>query len=135
MRDAVGNSSRNWRWSATSPESSPSPDNAACASPPWPRSSAWAPGTPPELPAVIASSEAGAAKPNAKIFHQGCTRLRLAPDEVAYVGDRLQTDAIAATNAGLHGIWLNRDNAPTPAEPPVIQTLEDLPALLTKVDR
>jgi putative hydrolase of the HAD superfamily len=88
-----------------------------------------------ELPEVIASSEAGAAKPNAKIFHQGCTRLRLAPDEVAYVGDRLQTDAIAATNAGLHGIWLNRNNDPTPAEPPVIQTLKDLPALLTNVAR
>jgi putative hydrolase of the HAD superfamily len=86
-----------------------------------------------ELPDVIASSEVGVAKPNAEIFHTGCARLRLAPHEVAYVGDRLHTDAIAATNAGLHGIWLNRNNDSTPAEPPVIQTLNDLPALLTDI--
>jgi putative hydrolase of the HAD superfamily len=83
-----------------------------------------------ELPEVITSSEAGATKPNAQIFRHGCTRLRLAPEEVAYVGDRLQTDAIAATSAGLHGIWLNRDNDPTPARPPAIKTLMELPALL-----
>lgn len=83
-----------------------------------------------ELPEVIASSEVGVAKPNAKIFHTGCARLRLAPNEVAYVGDRLRTDAVAATSAGLHGIWLNRNNDSTPAEPPVIQTLNDLPTLL-----
>jgi putative hydrolase of the HAD superfamily len=58
------------------------------------------------------------------------TRLRLAPEEVAYVGDQLQTDAIAATSAGLHGIWLNRDNAPAPARPPAIETLMEIPALL-----
>lgn len=83
------------------------------------------------LPDVIASSEAGAAKPSAQIFRTGCARLGLAPEEVAYVGDRLRTDAIAATDAGLYGIWLNRDNDSRPAEPPVIQTLDDLPALLT----
>jgi putative hydrolase of the HAD superfamily len=86
-----------------------------------------------ELPDVIASSEVGVAKPNAEIFHTGCARLRLAPNEVAYVGDRLHTDAIAATNAGLHGIWLNRNNDSTLTEPPVIQTLDDLPALLTDI--
>ncbi|GAA4485257.1 HAD family hydrolase [Actinoallomurus oryzae] len=88
-----------------------------------------------ELPDVIASSEAGAAKPSAKIFHTACTRLRLAPDEVAYVGDRLRTDAIAATDAGLHGIWLNRGDDTGPARPPAIRTLRDLPALLTAIDR
>jgi putative hydrolase of the HAD superfamily len=86
-----------------------------------------------ELPEVIASSEAGAAKPSAEIFHKGCARLRLAPAEVAYVGDRLHTDAIAARNAGLYGIWLNRNNDSTPAERPIIRTLKDLPTLLTDV--
>jgi putative hydrolase of the HAD superfamily len=84
-----------------------------------------------ELPEVIASSEVGVAKPDAEIFHIGCARLRLAPHDVAYVGDRLDTDAVAATDAGLHGIWLNRGGDSTPAEPPVIQSLHDLPALLT----
>lgn len=85
------------------------------------------------LPDVIASSEVGVAKPQPEIFQAGCARLRLAPDEVAYVGDRLHTDAIAATNAGLYGIWLNRNNDATSPELPVIQTLDDLPALLTDI--
>ncbi|GAA3193218.1 HAD family hydrolase [Actinocorallia longicatena] len=86
-----------------------------------------------ELPEVIASSEVGVAKPDAEIFHTGCARLRLAPQEVAYVGDRLHTDAIAATDAGLRGIWLNRDDDSAPAGPPVIRTLDDLPVLLAGI--
>ncbi|GAB3966762.1 HAD family hydrolase [Actinoallomurus acanthiterrae] len=83
-----------------------------------------------DLPDVIASSEVGAAKPDPKIFREGCARLSLAPAEVAYVGDRLETDAMAARNAGLHGIWLNRDAKPAPRGPTVIQTLRDLPTVL-----
>jgi len=86
-----------------------------------------------DLPEVIASSEAGAAKPAPEIFHRGCARLRLAPTGVAYVGDRRDTDAVAATNAGLHGIWLNRAGDPAPPEPTVIRTLQELPDLLTKL--
>jgi putative hydrolase of the HAD superfamily len=90
-----------------------------------------------ELREVIVSSEAGAAKPDPRIFRTACARLGLAPYEVAYVGDRLQTDAVAATNAGLHGVWLNRADDPPPAglRPPVIRSLGDLPALLRELDR
>jgi putative hydrolase of the HAD superfamily len=75
---------------------------------------------------VIASSEAGVAKPDPAIFRQACARLGLAPTLVAYVGDRLTTDAAAATDAGLHGIWLNRTGDPTPTHLPTITTLVDL---------
>jgi putative hydrolase of the HAD superfamily len=64
---------------------------------------------------------------------QGCARLRLAPAEIAYVGDRLNTDAMAATNAGLHGIWLNRHAKPAPQGPGMVQTLQGLPTVLTEV--
>ncbi|MDN3353567.1 HAD family hydrolase [Actinomadura sp. DC4] len=83
-----------------------------------------------DLPEVVASSEAGAAKPDARIFHAGCRRLRLDPDEVAYVGDRLRTDAVAASDAGLLGVWLNRAGDPAPAALPAVRTLGELPALL-----
>jgi putative hydrolase of the HAD superfamily len=85
------------------------------------------------LPEVIASSEAGAAKPDPAIFRAGCARLHLTPAQVAYIGDRLDTDAIAAANAGLHGIWLNRSNDQAPTRPPAISTLQSLPALLTEL--
>ncbi|WP_250006651.1 HAD family hydrolase [Actinoplanes sp. M2I2] len=87
------------------------------------------------LSEVIVSSTVGAAKPDARIFHHGCTRLRLSPAEVVYVGDRLHTDAIAATNAGLHGIWLNRSNDPPHEDISTIGTLGDLPAVLAEIDR
>jgi putative hydrolase of the HAD superfamily len=85
------------------------------------------------LPEVIASSEAGAAKPDPAIFRAGCARLHLTPAQVAYIGDRLDTDALAAANAGLHGIWLNRNNDQAPTRPPAISTLQSLPALLTEL--
>src|SRR5205823_10445689 len=46
------------------------------------------------------------------IFHTACARLGIAPAEAAYVGDRRDTDAEAATAAGLTGIWINRTPAP-----------------------
>jgi putative hydrolase of the HAD superfamily len=88
-----------------------------------------------ELTPVIASSEAGAAKPSGRIFQHACTRLELEPAHVAYVGDRLHTDAIAATHAGLCGIWLNRGDDPAPEGVLTIQTLQALPGLLTALGR
>ncbi|MFC4048954.1 HAD family hydrolase [Actinomadura syzygii] len=85
------------------------------------------------LPEMITSSETGDTKPSPKIFHDGCARLGLAPPQVAYVGDRLHTDAIAAAKAGLRGVWLNRKDDPTPTGPPVIRSLDELPALLATI--
>ena len=81
-----------------------------------------------DFPFLFTSSDAGAAKPAPEIFHLACTRLNLAPVDVAYVGDRLH--AQAATNAGLYGIWLDRTREPTTITIPRITTLNELPALL-----
>ncbi|MEN2467966.1 HAD family hydrolase [Ornithinibacillus sp. JPR2-1] len=57
---------------------------------------------------IITSSEVGAAKPDSTIFKEAC---RLTNSPIAncyYVGDRLQTDALASQMAGMNGIWLNR---------------------------
>ncbi|GGF00369.1 HAD family hydrolase [Mycetocola zhadangensis] len=57
---------------------------------------------------VIASGGVGFAKPDPRIFLEACRRFNVEPSEAAYVGDRLQTDAIGAARAGLTGVWLNR---------------------------
>jgi putative hydrolase of the HAD superfamily len=84
------------------------------------------------LPYLVASSEAGSAKPDAGIFRTACAGLGVPPDRAAYVGDRLVTDAQGAAAAGLAGIWLDRSGDPAPEEPavPRITTLEELPRLL-----
>ncbi|MFC5183021.1 HAD family hydrolase [Actinomadura harenae] len=62
---------------------------------------------------VIASQEAGVAKPDAAIFAAACARLGQAPGAVLHVGDRLDTDARGAAAAGLTGVWLDRADTGT----------------------
>lgn len=75
---------------------------------------------------ATASSAVGSAKPDPGIFHHACGRLGLRPAEVVYVGDRLHSDAVAATRAGLRGVWLNRTSAPPSADVPTIRALIEL---------
>ena len=59
--------------------------------------------------AVVVTSEAvGVAKPAARIFTLACHAAAAHPTQCVYVGDRLETDARAAHQAGWTGIWLNR---------------------------
>jgi putative hydrolase of the HAD superfamily len=87
---------------------------------------------------VITSGELGYAKPDARIFEHACELFGVAPSAAAYVGDRLRTDAIGASAAGLTGVWLDRlgtgsANELTAARVsgvPVIRTLAELPAVI-----
>ncbi|MFC8717857.1 HAD family hydrolase [Kitasatospora sp. NPDC057198] len=87
-------------------------------------------------PHTTASGEAGRAKPDPEIFHLACRALGTAPERTAYVGDRLDLDARAATAAGLFGVWLDRAPAgpgpgtAPPADVPRVRSLTELPALL-----
>lgn len=82
---------------------------------------------------VLIAGEVGATKPDPVMFHTACVRLDLPPAEVVHVGDRVDADAVGAREAGLHGVWLNRDGVPeSGADPgvPEINTLDELPELL-----
>jgi putative hydrolase of the HAD superfamily len=90
------------------------------------------------LDPIVCSATEAVAKPDARIFRIACDRAGTAPDRACYVGDRLGTDAIGAADAGLLGVWLDRDGAATAAESAeaeragvrVIHGLGELPALL-----
>lgn len=87
---------------------------------------------------TIASGEVGAAKPDAAIFLRACDVFGVSPVSAAYIGDRLHTDALGASGAGLLGIWLDRTGDASAdqlvearaAGVPVIRTLAGVPALL-----
>ena len=89
---------------------------------------------------VIASGEVGVAKPHPRIFEVAIEAFEVAPDEAAYVGDRLETDAIGAVAAGLTGVWVDRPGVATADELEraalagvfVIRGLDELAALLTR---
>jgi putative hydrolase of the HAD superfamily len=87
---------------------------------------------------VITSGELGYAKPDARIFEHACELFGVGPSAAAYVGDRLRTDAIGASAAGLTGVWLDRLGTGSANElaaarvsgVPVIRTLAELPAVI-----
>ena len=88
---------------------------------------------------IIASGDFGYAKPDPHIFHHACELFGVAPAEALYVGDRLATDALGAANAGLTGVWLDREHGATEAQQeeaqaagvPIIHSLSELADLLS----
>lgn len=91
---------------------------------------------------LLCSDALGCAKPEPGAFHAACRALGLAPGDVAYVGDQRDTDATAASAAGLHGIWLDRGSgtgadAPagdaTAGQPHRVTGLAQLPGLLAGI--
>ncbi len=74
---------------------------------------------------VISAESAGVAKPHPEIFVQACQRANLRPDQIRYIGDNLKKDAQAANEAGLKGIWLNRNGGECPNQIEQISSLTD----------
>jgi putative hydrolase of the HAD superfamily len=88
------------------------------------------------FPVVVASGEAGVAKPEAEIFALACERLGVEPAQAAHVGDRLDLDAEGAIVAGPRGIWLDRFETTTrPTHIERISTMHELPAVLLSASR
>lgn len=78
------------------------------------------------------AGELGVAKPDPLMFETVCQALGCAPEEAVHIGDKLETDACGARDAGLTGVWLCRAGE-SGADAPgvhVIDTLDVLPELL-----
>lgn len=83
------------------------------------------------VPILACIDDLGFGKPDPRIYHLACERLGVPPARTAYVGDELDIDARAATEAGLVGIWLDRHRSGLrPGDVPVITDLLQLPAVL-----
>ncbi len=78
----------------------------------------------------ITARSAGAAKPDARIFAELLRAAGVAPGSVLHVGDDPLADVVGAQRAGLHAVWLNRDERRWPEEfsppPRTVVTLEQL---------
>jgi putative hydrolase of the HAD superfamily len=80
---------------------------------------------------ILTSSECGAAKPDHKLFQCACRLASCSTSEAVYIGDDLDDDALAATAAGLNGVWLNRGQRPVPESATAVDSLARLPDLVT----
>lgn len=58
---------------------------------------------------VTISTEAGAAKPDPKIFQVGLKKHRCDPAQAWHIGDSYQEDYEGAIAVGIRAIWLNRE--------------------------
>jgi putative hydrolase of the HAD superfamily len=81
---------------------------------------------------VVASADIGIAKPDPRIFRHAAGLLGVAPERCVYIGDKHDTDARGAADAGMTGVWLNRGGLPAPdGEIRSVATLAELVSLVT----
>lgn len=89
---------------------------------------------------VVTRDTLGFGKPDPRAFHHACELLGTSPSETGYVGDHIEIDAIAAKDAGLYAVWLQRDaddswgaRQADARGIPVVTSLEEVVALLDEV--
>lgn len=90
---------------------------------------------------VVVSSEAGATKPNEKIFRVALDKLNLKPNEVVMVGNRISRDILGGNQLGMKTIlirWNDRykEEITNELEKPhfTIKTLKELIPILNKLE-
>jgi HAD superfamily hydrolase (TIGR01509 family) len=83
---------------------------------------------------VVSSGTEGVEKPNPEIFRRALERMNVPAAEAVYVGNLAHTDALAATAAGLHGVWLNREGFGFGVDPPEITSLLEVPLVVRRLE-
>ncbi|MGC1340915.1 MAG: HAD family hydrolase, partial [Candidatus Binataceae bacterium] len=63
---------------------------------------------------LISSSDFGLRKPHRYLFEAAARQMRLQPQNVWYLGDRINTDIEGARAAGMVAVWFERGGSPTP---------------------
>ena len=83
---------------------------------------------------VLTSEQAQIYKPNPELFQMILSQLGVSAGETVYVGDRQLEDVQGPMDAGIHPVWINRNQRPLdpdlPAPPHQISSLSQLPNLL-----
>lgn len=59
----------------------------------------------------MVSAEYAVRKPNALLFEAAAARLGLAPEDIWFVGDRLDTDIAGASAAHMKPVWLRGETS------------------------
>lgn len=80
---------------------------------------------------VTVSVEAGAEKPDPRIFRRAVARAGAVPERALHVGDSYEADYLGARQAGLHAVVVQRSGEP-PGPCPHIRSLDGLLGLLER---
>lgn len=82
---------------------------------------------------IVASSRAGAAKPDRAIFLHALSACGVDPERAVHVGDTYELDVLGAQAAGVAAILIDRVGHDTPSDCPVVRRLDEVPVLLEKL--
>jgi len=85
------------------------------------------------VPMLVGVDTLGFGKPDPRVFDLACELLGFAANETAYVGDELDIDAIAANQAGLTGIWLDRMGDHSVGHPQDVARVTSLAQLVSAI--
>ena len=98
-----------------------------------------------ELPVVLNATSAGwgLSKPDPAFFGRIASELDLEPNEILYIGDRLDNDYFPAESVGMHAVFLRRGpwgylHSTWPEMKDVKHQITDLgqiPALITEIEQ
>jgi len=82
---------------------------------------------------MVYSEDVGLGKPSHSIFREACRQAGDASEVCVHIGDDLDADVVPSRALGMRGIHLSRAGN-SPLGPPVISTLNDLPALVLETN-
>ena len=82
-----------------------------------------------QVAGVVTSADAGAAKPDRRIFERGLELAGARPEEAVHVGDSVENDVAGARALGIRPVLVARDGA-APEGVEAVGSLAELPALL-----
>ena len=79
----------------------------------------------------LSAEAVGAAKPSAKMFHEACRLTNVHPSEAVHIGDDPDHDVMAARDAGMKSIWINRKQTAWPHAARADGEIQSLAELVT----
>lgn len=79
---------------------------------------------------IVSSADVGLHKPDPRIFEMACSRLGVAPDEAAHVGDHHYADYLGATALGMRAVLIDRHDVEADHGVVPIRSLDSLDELL-----
>ncbi|MDI9261097.1 HAD family hydrolase [Alicyclobacillus sendaiensis] len=79
---------------------------------------------------IVISEAVGYSKPDRRIFHHACSKLKSYPNKTIFVGDSLFNDVLGSLNSGLTPIWYKTFDAPDYDGVLSISSLDELFSIL-----
>ena len=75
---------------------------------------------------ILISGDIGIKKPDIRIFQTLSEKINVNTDKLIYIGDRIEVDAKASSDAGMLGIWINRKRISVDKTPKLIKQIFSL---------